>query len=188
MCRNGLYVQIEGPWLQAETSLLPNASLITSTPVERSKNASIPVGPFADCGSALWLLAVVPMTSLKQPQSPLLLKSRWPRQNSMDSLPEVNPLEVSGDIITAGSSTVFPLSEAMAERFKDEGYPDNITSRQHRQRRRLRTLLRRRRVRHLKCKPAHQGFRARILRRHQPHSNRVPRRHRRPRRHRQQRQ
>jgi phosphate transport system substrate-binding protein len=44
-----------------------------------------------------------------------------------DGLPEVNPLEVRGDIITAGSSTVFPLSEAMAERFKDEGYADNIT-------------------------------------------------------------
>ncbi len=44
-----------------------------------------------------------------------------------DGLPEVNPLEVTGDIITAGSSTVFPLSEAMAERFKDEGYADNIT-------------------------------------------------------------
>src|SRR5690554_2048827 len=42
-------------------------------------------------------------------------------------LPEVNPLEVSGDIITAGSSTVFPLSEAMAERFTDEGYSGNIT-------------------------------------------------------------
>ena len=45
----------------------------------------------------------------------------------MAMLPEVNPLEVSGDIISAGSSTVFPLSEAMAERFKDEGYADNIT-------------------------------------------------------------
>jgi phosphate transport system substrate-binding protein len=43
------------------------------------------------------------------------------------ALPEVNPLEVSGDIVTAGSSTVFPLSEAMAERFQDEGYGGNIT-------------------------------------------------------------
>ena len=43
------------------------------------------------------------------------------------ALPEVDPLEVSGDIVTAGSSTVFPLSEAMAARFQDEGYPDNIT-------------------------------------------------------------
>src|SRR5690606_5662341 len=42
-------------------------------------------------------------------------------------LPEVNPLEVTGNIVTAGSSTVFPLSEAMAERFADEGYAGNIT-------------------------------------------------------------
>ena len=45
----------------------------------------------------------------------------------MVTLPEVNPLEVTGDIISAGSSTVFPLSEAMAERFTDEGYSGNIT-------------------------------------------------------------
>lgn len=43
------------------------------------------------------------------------------------NLPEVNPLDVRGDIITAGSSTVFPLSERMAERFQDEGYSGNIT-------------------------------------------------------------
>ena len=43
------------------------------------------------------------------------------------TLPEVNPLEVTGDIISAGSSTVFPLSEAMAERFTDEGYAGNMT-------------------------------------------------------------
>ncbi len=42
-------------------------------------------------------------------------------------LPEVNPLEVTGDIVSAGSSTVFPLSEAMAVRFRDEGYAGNIT-------------------------------------------------------------
>lgn len=42
-------------------------------------------------------------------------------------LPEVNPLEVTGDIIAAGSSTVFPLAEALAERFIDEGYGGNIT-------------------------------------------------------------
>ena len=35
-------------------------------------------------------------------------------------LPEVNPLEVSGDIIVAGSSTVYPLTERLAERFRDE--------------------------------------------------------------------
>ncbi len=43
------------------------------------------------------------------------------------TLPEVNPLEVSGDIVTGGSSTVFPLTERMAARFRDEGYSGNIT-------------------------------------------------------------
>jgi len=42
-------------------------------------------------------------------------------------LPPVNPLEVRGDIIAAGSSTVFPLAERMAERFRAEGYRGNIT-------------------------------------------------------------
>jgi phosphate transport system substrate-binding protein len=42
-------------------------------------------------------------------------------------LPEVNPLEVTGDIIVAGSSTVYPLTERMAERFVDDGYAGNIT-------------------------------------------------------------
>jgi phosphate transport system substrate-binding protein len=40
---------------------------------------------------------------------------------------EVDPLNVTGDIITAGSSTVFPLTERMAERFQAEGYAGNIT-------------------------------------------------------------
>ena len=42
-------------------------------------------------------------------------------------LPEVNPLEVTGPIVTAGSSTVYPLSEAIAEKFRDEGYAGNLT-------------------------------------------------------------
>jgi len=37
------------------------------------------------------------------------------------------PDEVEGDIITAGSSTVFPVSERMAELFQQEGYTGNIT-------------------------------------------------------------
>jgi phosphate transport system substrate-binding protein len=42
-------------------------------------------------------------------------------------LPPVDALAVTGDIVTAGSSTVFPLTERMAERFQREGYSDNIT-------------------------------------------------------------
>lgn len=37
-------------------------------------------------------------------------------------LPGVNPLEVNGDIVAAGSSTVFPLAEEVIARFYDEGY------------------------------------------------------------------
>jgi phosphate binding protein len=42
-------------------------------------------------------------------------------------LPVIDPLEVTGDIVTAGSSTVFPLSEAVAALFEDEGYGGQIT-------------------------------------------------------------
>jgi phosphate transport system substrate-binding protein len=52
----------------------------------------------------------------------------WVETNGgVSGLPGVNPLQVTGNIITAGSSTVYPLSERMAERFKDEGYNGNIT-------------------------------------------------------------
>lgn len=44
---------------------------------------------------------------------------------ALPALPE--PDEVTGDIITAGSSTVFPVSERMAELFQQEGYNGNIT-------------------------------------------------------------
>lgn len=60
-------------------------------------------------------------------EEPAMVEKTTAPVDLSDGLPEVNPLEVRGDIITAGSSTVFPLSEAMAERFVDEGYGDNIT-------------------------------------------------------------
>ena len=41
-------------------------------------------------------------------------------------LPEVDPLDVTGDIVSAGSSTVFPLAERMAEVFRDGGYSGEI--------------------------------------------------------------
>lgn len=41
--------------------------------------------------------------------------------------PQVNALEVEGNIITAGSSTVFPAAEYLAAQFQDEGFSGNIT-------------------------------------------------------------
>jgi phosphate binding protein len=46
---------------------------------------------------------------------------------AMAALPEPDPLSATGDIVTAGSSTVFPLSERMAERYQSEGYSGQIT-------------------------------------------------------------
>jgi phosphate binding protein len=43
------------------------------------------------------------------------------------ALPDIDPASVNGDISAAGSSTVYPLAEVMAERFKDEGFGGNIT-------------------------------------------------------------
>ncbi|MBP7692655.1 MAG: phosphate ABC transporter substrate-binding protein PstS family protein, partial [Anaerolineales bacterium] len=39
----------------------------------------------------------------------------------------VDAAAVEGDIVTAGSSTVFPLSERMAERFNEEGFGGQVT-------------------------------------------------------------
>ena len=51
----------------------------------------------------------------------------WVESVMANGLPGVNPLKVTGNIITAGSSTVFPLSERIAERFSAEGYSGTIT-------------------------------------------------------------
>ncbi|MBI4732885.1 MAG: PstS family phosphate ABC transporter substrate-binding protein [Chloroflexi bacterium] len=44
-----------------------------------------------------------------------------------DPLAMYMPDTVSGDIVTAGSSTVFPLSERMKQRFEEEGFTGNLT-------------------------------------------------------------
>jgi phosphate transport system substrate-binding protein len=48
-------------------------------------------------------------------------------ETMMVELPFVDPLDVTGDIVTAGSSTVFPLSEKMVEVFVEAGYSGEIT-------------------------------------------------------------
>jgi phosphate binding protein len=45
-----------------------------------------------------------------------------------DGVPDMYaPDAVSGEIVSAGSSTVFPLSERMKQRFEEEGFSGNIT-------------------------------------------------------------
>jgi phosphate transport system substrate-binding protein len=42
-------------------------------------------------------------------------------------LPDIDPASVSGNVVIAGSSTVYPLTERMAERFAEEGFGGQIT-------------------------------------------------------------
>lgn len=67
-----------------------------------------------------------PPTAQPTPVPPTPTQATAPAPEEV-RLPEVNPLDVTGDIRIAGSSTVFPLAERMAERFRDEGYKGNIT-------------------------------------------------------------
>lgn len=48
-------------------------------------------------------------------------------EGATGEMPVPDPLAVTGDVVTAGSSTVFPLTERMAERYQDEGYAGQIT-------------------------------------------------------------
>lgn len=41
------------------------------------------------------------------------------------ALPEVDPAGLQGDIVLAGSSTVYPLAEAVAEQFKQDGFSED---------------------------------------------------------------
>jgi len=76
----------------------------------------------AACGSP-----ATPEPAMIEKTVEVIVTTEVEKEAGGQALPEVNPLKVTGDIVTAGSSTVFPLSERMAERFQDEGYSGNIT-------------------------------------------------------------
>ncbi|MFN8531504.1 MAG: PstS family phosphate ABC transporter substrate-binding protein [Anaerolineae bacterium] len=73
-----------------------------------------------------WILALLalalPIAVMAQEATP----EATPEVEAIE-LPAVDPLSLSGDIIAAGSSTVYPVAEAMAVRFTDEGFTGNIT-------------------------------------------------------------
>jgi phosphate transport system substrate-binding protein len=77
----------------------------------------------AACGGA----AAETITPTEIPAEPTSAPTEAKESGGDESLPEVDPLSLSGDVVTAGSSTVFPLAEVMAERFQDEGFPGNVT-------------------------------------------------------------
>ena len=84
----------------------------------------------AACGGAA--TTGLPTLAPAQSTQPLAQEPAAPTGAPMEvpegvQLPAVNPLEVSGDVVTAGSSTVYPLAERMAARFEDEGFAGTIT-------------------------------------------------------------
>jgi len=50
-----------------------------------------------------------------------------PLPESQVQLPEIDPAAYAGNVIAAGSSTVFPLTERMANIFQEDGFAGNIT-------------------------------------------------------------
>jgi phosphate binding protein len=67
-------------------------------------------------------LLLVPMVLQAQDATPEATESV-----AAIELPAVDPLVVEGDIVAAGSSTVYPLAEAIATKFTDEGFAGNLT-------------------------------------------------------------
>ncbi len=66
-------------------------------------------------------------TPFPQTSAPFFGETQTILQKGEIVLPPVNPADYSGTIIVAGSSTVYPLAERMAERFQDEGFQGQIT-------------------------------------------------------------
>lgn len=63
-----------------------------------------------------------PPTLPKNASSPTPPPTPKTAVNTGISLPKVNPLEVEGNLSIAGSSTVFPLTKRIYDRFVEEGY------------------------------------------------------------------
>ncbi len=103
----------------------PAPTPVPAAPAEQPTAAPAPAEPTAT------MAAAQPEATAAPVEAPTAAPAaEMPEATVVDGeivLPPVNPLQVSGDIISAGSSTVFPLSEAVAELFIDEGYGGNIT-------------------------------------------------------------
>ncbi len=59
--------------------------------------------------------------------STTLVTSLIPVYAQKVTLPPVSPASVTGNIVIAGSSTVYPLTQKIAEQFRADGYAGNLT-------------------------------------------------------------
>ena len=85
----------------------------------------------AACGGQATEAPVVEPTAA--PAEPTMAATKAPTEAAATEAPAEDlmamyaPDAVSGDIVTAGSSTVFPLSERIKQRFEEEGFSGNLT-------------------------------------------------------------
>ncbi|MEO8355034.1 MAG: PstS family phosphate ABC transporter substrate-binding protein [Chloroflexota bacterium] len=81
----------------------------------------------AACGGA----ATAPKVPVVEPTTAAAEPTAAPAEPTAapveDPMAMYAPDAVSGDIVTAGSSTVFPLTERMKQRFEEEGFAGNLT-------------------------------------------------------------
>ena len=80
----------------------------------------------AACGSAATPTAT-PVTEPTSVQVPTMTAAPTAVPTEEDPMAMYMPDAVNGAIVTAGSSTVFPLSERMKQRFEEEGFNGDIT-------------------------------------------------------------
>jgi len=79
----------------------------------------------AACGAPATEAPVVQPTTA--PAEPTAAPAEPTVAPTEDPMAMYAPDAVTGDIVTAGSSTVFPLSERMKQRFEEEGFGGNLT-------------------------------------------------------------
>jgi phosphate transport system substrate-binding protein len=113
------------------------------TPFRRSLVALLLMSVLAACGSTTATTAPTTTTGAAATTAPTAAEAAAPATATTapttaaapTTAPTVaeaagealDPASVTGDIVAAGSSTVYPLSEAIAELFKQEGYAGNMT-------------------------------------------------------------
>jgi phosphate binding protein len=97
-----------------------------TTPPVAATTAPAPTAPAATAPAATAPAATAPAATAPAATAAPAATTAAPAAGAV-TLPEVDPAAVTGNIITAGSSTVFPLTQAMAKRFTDEGYAGQVT-------------------------------------------------------------
>ncbi len=88
---------------------------------------NLTVSLFVLLAAVLVLSACSPATPVEEPVAVEPTDAPATVPATEDPLAMYLPDAVSGDIVTAGSSTVFPLSERIKQRFEEEGFTGNLT-------------------------------------------------------------